>query len=140
MKKQLFIQSALILAFALLIGQSCREKESTSATSTTQSLDPGAFEEKLNNTTVKILLDVRTPEEYQQEHLAEATLMDFRSADFSKQVSTLDKSKPIFVYCAVGGRSEKAASILKDQGFTEIIQLKGGISEWINANKPVVKE
>ncbi len=52
--------------------------------------------------------------------------MNFMDADFKQQVEKLDKNKPVFVYCAVGGRSAKASQILKESGFKVIYNLQGG--------------
>lgn len=103
-------------------------------------LDIANFEKKLNNTTDRILLDVRTPPEYKNGHLANSTLLDIKSEDFTEQVNKLNKTKPVFVYCASGIRSNKAASVLKEQGFNEIYHMDGGLTEWINANRPLVKD
>jgi thioredoxin len=52
-------------------------------------------------------------------------------------VQYLDKSKPVLVYCASGGRSSKAAQWLAQNGFTTIENLKGGFTQWKLENKPV---
>jgi rhodanese-related sulfurtransferase len=54
------------------------------------------------------LLDVRTPEEFQSGHLKDAVNFNVLASDFQSQVSKLDKSQPVFVYCKVGGRSADA--------------------------------
>ncbi|MEZ4900830.1 MAG: rhodanese-like domain-containing protein [Spirosomataceae bacterium] len=51
--------------------------------------------------------------------------MNFMDADFKQQVEKLDKNKPVFVYCAAGGRSTKASQILKEAGFKTIYNLQG---------------
>lgn len=85
------------------------------------------------------LIDVRTPNEYNQGHLMNATLIDFMQSDFKEKISKLDKSKPIIVYCAVGGRSQQSLSILESAGFTEIYDLKRGIRGWLSEGLPVTK-
>ena len=85
------------------------------------------------------LLDVRTQEEYEKGHLTDATLIDFYNSDFKKQLSKLNKAKPVFVYCAVGGRSGATAKALLDMGFSEVYDLKGGIESWSKAQLKVVK-
>ena len=100
-------------------------------------LDTDAFEQRLNSTDEKIILDVRTPAEYHQGHLSDATLIDVQGSDFEAKVGKLDKSMPVFVYCASGIRSEKAVRILRDQGFTKIFELEGGLRELADAGKPL---
>jgi thioredoxin len=76
---------------------------------------------------------VRTPEEYAVERIDNAVNVNWNGADFESKASTYDKSKPIFVYCKVGGRSAQAANKLSEMGFKEIFNLDGGIMKW-NAN------
>ncbi|MGB0431368.1 MAG: rhodanese-like domain-containing protein, partial [Bacteroidia bacterium] len=82
-----------------------------------------------------IILDVRTPDEYRQGHIDGSLLIDWYSKDFDTKVAELDKSKPIYVYCHVGGRSASAMKKLTKQlGFTEVYNLKGGIVAWRNVH------
>ncbi|WKZ60187.1 MAG: rhodanese-like domain-containing protein [Cyclobacteriaceae bacterium] len=104
-----------------------------------QVLSVDAFEQKLNATPEKIILDVRTDEEYAQGKMKNATQIDYYQRDFKTEVAKLDKTKPVFVYCASGVRSNSAAKILKQQGFTEVYDLKGGLNAWARSGKPVVK-
>ena len=53
------------------------------------------------------------------------------AADFKeKAFEGLDKSKPVLVYCASGGRSAKSAKIYKEAGFTKVYNLLGGFRAW----------
>ena len=52
--------------------------------------------------------------------------MNFNDADFKQQVEKLNKNKPVFVYCAAGGRSGKAAPLLQAAGFKYVYNLIGG--------------
>lgn len=70
------------------------------------------------------LLDVRTPGEWSQGKLESSALINFNDAKFEQNLSKLDKSKLVFVYCAVGGRSAKAAQILNNNGF-KVFNLTG---------------
>ncbi len=76
------------------------------------------------------LIDVRTEEEFAVNHLKNAQNICVTSPDFKQKVASLDKEKPVYVYCKKGGRSAKAASILKDMGFTKVYDLQGGITSW----------
>jgi rhodanese-related sulfurtransferase len=75
------------------------------------------------------LVDVRTPGEWQAGVIDGAMLCDIYSSDFEKRISELDLSKPVYVYCAVGGRSGNAASKLKKMGF-KVYDLRGGMDAW----------
>jgi rhodanese-related sulfurtransferase len=96
------------------------------------------FESKLHQTKGQ-LIDVRTPFEYKNHnHLKGAKNVDFNSDDFLKTMSaTVDKNKPVFVYCASGGRSGEALKMLSESGFKEVYNLKDGINGWKKAGKSV---
>jgi phage shock protein E len=91
-----------------------------------ENLAPTAFVTKLKATPNAQLLDVRTPKEWNAGKIESSKCMNFMDADFKQQVEKLDKNKPVFVYCAVGGRSTKASQILKEAGFKVIYNLQGG--------------
>jgi rhodanese-related sulfurtransferase len=95
------------------------------ASSAVNNLNVTEFVEKYKSMPNAQLLDVRTPGEWSQSNIANATKCDFNSANFKQNAAQLDKSKPIFVYCAAGGRSAKAAKILEELGFSKIFNLKG---------------
>lgn len=83
------------------------------------------FTEKIKKSPKAQLLDVRTPEEWAQGKIASSVGINYNDPAFKANLSKLDKTKPVFVYCAVGGRSAKASQILKEAGFKEIYNLKG---------------
>ena len=76
------------------------------------------------------LVDVRTPSEYNEGHVPDAQNINFYDENFDQLIETLDKSKPIIVYCKSGGRSAKCASKLVEKGFEKIYDLEGGFSQW----------
>jgi rhodanese-related sulfurtransferase len=101
-------------------------------------LAPAAFETKIAAPNVQ-LVDVRTPQEFVNGHLENAKNVNFNDPEFKQKIALLDKSKPIAVYCGVGGRSGKASKILVELGFKDISDLAGGITAWAAANKKVIK-
>lgn len=99
------------------------------------------FETKLNTTANAQLLDVRTVGEYSEGHLDKAKNIDWNGNSFESEAQKLDKSKPVFVYCLVGGRSKKAADKLTAMGFTTVYNMEGGYMKWSEAHpKTQVKE
>lgn len=78
-----------------------------------------------------ILIDVRTPQEFEAGHLDNAVNIDWFAKDFAKKVQTIDKQKPVYVYCKKGGRSIKAARVLDSLGFEKVIDLEGGYDAFI---------
>lgn len=103
-------------------------------------LDLHTFEKKLETTPGRTLLDVRTAQEYGQGHFPGAILIDVTRPDFREKANKLDRSAPVFVYCASGIRSEKAVTVLNNLGFQEVYELEGGFNEWVRARKPFVKD
>lgn len=87
---------------------------------------PGAF-----------LLDVRTPQEYVQGHLANATLIPVDAVRANADRLPEDKTTPIFVYCRSGNRSATASATLADLGYTNVHNMAGGILDWQAAGYPV---
>jgi len=83
------------------------------------------------------ILDVRTAREYRSGHLANAFLADWTNKqEFAERVAALDTSKPVYVYCLSGGRSNAAMNWLNKNGFTAY-SLSGGINAWNKENKPL---
>ena len=89
-------------------------------------LSPLDFIAKIKVTKDAQLLDVRTPQEWQSGKIASSNFINFNDADFKQQIEKLDKNKPVFVYCAAGGRSSKATPILQAAGFKQVYNLSGG--------------
>ena len=81
------------------------------------------------------LVDVRTPEEHEQEHIVNSQNIDYTSPTFEEDIAKLDKTKPVILYCKGGGRSAKCAKKLKEAGFEKVYDLDGGISKWKHSNK-----
>jgi rhodanese-related sulfurtransferase len=76
------------------------------------------------------LIDVRTSREFSAGTIDGAKNIDYNGETFEKQMKKLDKTKPVLVFCAAGGRSENAAELLKEWGFTEVYDLEGGYNGW----------
>lgn len=102
-----------------------------------QMLDVEAYQQKLAQLPNAQLVDVRTAPEFAEAHLPNAANIDVKQRSFQDLAAKLDKSKPVFVYCKMGSRSTKAAEILTGMGFTEVYNLKGGITDWTAAGKPI---
>ncbi|MDY7396225.1 rhodanese-like domain-containing protein [Aureibaculum sp. 2210JD6-5] len=101
---------------------------------------PQDFKKKVDNTDVQ-LIDVRRPEEYKAGHLKNSKNINVLEEDFVKNAeTTLDKNKPVYLYCRSGKRSEKASSKLKEAGFTKIYDMEGGFLAWSAENLEIEKE
>ena len=76
-----------------------------------------------------ILLDVRTPQEYEKKHLPDAVLLPIEDLRNGKLDALPDKNAKIIVYCWTGRRAEDAAALLTEKGYTNVYEM-GGIVDW----------
>lgn len=122
----------LIAAFSVcLLIISCQAQNNSSA------LPANDFEKAINNPNIQVL-DVRTAAEYNSGHLKKSLQADwYNQQQFKERTNNMDKSKPVYVYCLTGIRSAAALKQLKQNGFTNVQDLKGGLTAWKLANKPV---
>ncbi len=86
-----------------------------------------------------LVLDVRTPGEYAGGHLLDSVLIPVQVLQAEMGQLSGHEHKPVFIYCRSGNRSTVAAKMLMDKGFTNVVNLRGGIGEWQSKNLPVVK-
>jgi rhodanese-related sulfurtransferase len=128
------MKSLNAFVFIVLLVTACAQGNSQS-----QVLGIEDYQKKLTALADKQVIDVRTQDEYNNGHLTDAVLIDFYKKDFKSNLSKLDKNKPVFVYCAAGGRSGSASEVLEELGFKQIYDLKGGMNAWTRAGKPVTK-
>jgi phage shock protein E len=75
-----------------------------------------------------VWIDVRTPSEYAQGHLPQARLIPFDGIEAGTAGLHLAKDTPIYLYCAAGGRAEKARQSLVAAGYTNVTNA-GGIED-----------
>ena len=76
------------------------------------------------------LVDVRTPEEFEQGALPNAINISVTALNFPFEIVKLEKEKPVLIYCKGGTRSARAAVAMKALGFDEIHELEGGYLAW----------
>lgn len=99
-------------------------------------LSPKDFIEQAKADTTAIILDVRTPEEYKEEHLDGAQQLDFLNSEaFDEGIKRLDKSHTYYVYCRSGKRSHHACIKMQKQGF-KVFDMEGGILNWKKLGMP----
>ena len=84
------------------------------------------------------VLDVREPAEFATGIIQDAILLPLGQVE--KRVAELDafKDQPMYVVCGSGGRSAQAIKLLSKYGFTQLQNIKGGMSAWRKAKLPVV--
>jgi rhodanese-related sulfurtransferase len=87
-----------------------------------------------------VLVDVRTPAEFNAEHIANAILVDYEAPDFAAKIGELDRNKKYLVYCRTARRSGLAVKVMKDLGFQEVYDMAKGINQWKSDGYPVVTD
>lgn len=97
-------------------------------------LDITEYKAQINDKKV-VLIDVRTPKEFDDGHIENSVNTDFFDPQFISYFSKYDKNEPIYIYCQSGNRSGKASKKLSELGFTKIYDLKGGYGSWKNKFK-----
>ena len=92
---------------------------------------------RLMNQPGTLVLDVREPAEFSSGHLPRARHIPL--GELSRRVDEIAKfkEKPVIVTCRSGARSGSACRALKNAGFTQVYNLKGGVGAWSQANLPV---
>ena len=93
------------------------------------SVDAGKFAAIIQKANKIQIVDVRTPDEFNEGHLPGAVNIDVNGTDFVEQIKKLDKKVPVAVYCRSGRRSKLAADQLVNSGYT-VTELDGGIISW----------
>lgn len=107
--------------------------------STKTNLNSAEFAEAIAQNPKAPIIDVRTPQEFSEGHLANAININWNGSNFKQEIEKFDKKSPILVYCLSGGRSSSAANSMKAMGFKEVYEMQGGIMKWRASKLPEVK-
>jgi rhodanese-related sulfurtransferase len=99
-------------------------------------LTPKDFQEAIQQDENILLIDVRQPEEWQQEHIADAKLLPLGEVAHKIQDYAQKSGQKIYLYCQRGRRSEQAGLVLLSLGYQDIYQLEGGLEQWKSAGFP----
>lgn len=135
------LKSLIITAF-LFTGIGCdaqqkKEEEKDKKDNAVLVIEPQGFK---NEVVGHLLIDVRTPEEYAEGHIKGAINIDFLNENFVDKISEIQNKGTVFIYCRSGGRSGKSTPKFLEAGFTQVVDLKGGIKNWKAQELKVVKE
>lgn len=129
-RRNLLIMVAIALA-GLLIFYFIQRNDPAPALAIT----PAAYQSEFAETGAEhLLLDVRTPEEFAEGHIAGAVNIPLDS--LSSRLSEVPTDEPVVVYCRSGNRSAQAVEILQDAGYTQVRDL-GGLVTWQSQGYPV---
>ncbi len=90
-----------------------------------------------------LIIDVRTPQEYEISHVPGAVNINVADESFTEMISQLDSDKTYIVYCTknpVGGRSMTALAKMEAMGFKDLLSLEGGHVAWTEAELPMTRK
>ncbi len=92
----------------------------------------------LSNAAPPFLLDVRAPREWAARHIEGSRNLPL--SRLRDHFGEIPRDRPIIVHCAGGYRSSIAASLLQQQGITQLVEMTGGLAAWDAASLPVVAD
>lgn len=105
---------------------------------TTERVSAPMLAEELGSSNPPLIVDVRTPDEWSANHIPES--INIPLSQLQQRLEEIPHNRRVAVHCAGGYRSSMAASVLNQQGRTNLIELAGGIAAWQAANLPVQSE
>ena len=114
-----------IYVFFILTLFSCSENKSIS-----NLISANDFNKMIRNDKSAIIIDVRTPEEFNKGHLRNSLNINWFDENFDENLKIFNRELPVFVYCLSGGRSSQANKKIQSLGFENVYELDGGILEW----------
>lgn len=118
----------VLLLAALWIGSRIYQTRSNSVINTKQRLSPAQYQAEFGQTKAShLLVDVRTPSEFREGHIAGAVNIDLQQ--LSRRLGELPHDKPVVLYCRSGSRSATAANLLARAGYDNVYDL-GGVIAW----------
>jgi len=146
------LKSLFLITICLLTLNSCQEvvDKSTNKVKNTEvikakstvfakNVDAKNFKSLVDSKT-GLLVDVRTPKEFANGHIAGATNIDWKNQEaFTTKIKAIAKDKAVLIYCRSGHRSGLATKYLQEKGYTKIYNLETGIKGWKKAALPIEK-
>ena len=88
-----------------------------------------SFSDFYNSNSNKLLIDVRTPEEFIEKRALESINIDFYDENFNDDILKISKDDDVYIYCRSGRRSELTVRFLLENGFENVYNVNSGIIE-----------
>jgi rhodanese-related sulfurtransferase len=86
------------------------------------------------------IVDLRTPGEIAQGFIAKSVFINFSEGNLEEKFGALDKEKSLVIYCASGGRSGKASSIIEKLDFKSMYDYTDGFNGWKTKGLPISQQ
>ena len=94
-------------------------------------LDQSTWISQLQTDENAVIVDVRTPEEFETSRIPNSKNIDFYNPqNFMQEIEKLDRGNSYYVYCRTGVRSANSCQLMNELGFDKVYNLLGGIVEW----------
>lgn len=129
---------SVFLLLTLILACSAQQANE-SQTSAIQNVDSKEAANLITENPNLLIIDVRTPAEFNAGHIKEAKNINISDSDFQSQIEKLSRDSTYLVYCRTGNRSGRAINLMKQLNFKSIYHLQHGITEWVGEGKPVEK-
>jgi rhodanese-related sulfurtransferase len=129
------LKSIIFLALLLISQPGCGA--SGGAVDPVQNVNEVQAREIIASRSDIVIVDVRTPDEYNAGRIPGAVLINVSDPSFASLVDKLERSRTYLVYCRSGARSIRAVDQMVGMGFTSIIHLTGGFLSWSGAGYEV---
>ena len=133
------LPGAILFAVLLTMVSAQAEEEQVAAV---DKIEVTAAKEYVAQNDDAIIMDVRTPAEYDMSHITGAMNVNVQDDDFETMVAGLDKDKTYLVHCTknpADGRSSRALETLQQLGFKNLYSLEGGYIAWKEAELPLTE-
>ena len=136
---KLRLSGVILFAVMLTMASVQAEEEQVTAVDKIEVTDAKEYVARHDNA---IIMDVRTPVEYDMSHITGALNANVQDDDFESMVAGLDKDKTYLVHCTknpADGRSSRALETLQQMGFKNLYSLEGGYVAWKEAELPLTE-
>ncbi len=137
--KNFLLGTVVILGFLMTSATAgCSQGAATTSAKGIRHISAKEFKAAMEKKGV-VLLDIRTPREFNAEHLKGAKMINFYDKSFADEIKKLDRNKSYLIYCHSGNRTGQALKLFQKLGFKDVADLAHGINAWHQAKYEVVR-
>ena len=119
----------VLLGIGIYLGTSKNTTNQNTLARMIETVDSSLFKTRTSEEE-RIIIDVRTPGEYSLGHIESSRNIDFNDPSFVDEIEQLDKNDAYSIYCRSGNRSGQALELMGTLGFTDVLDLQGGVISW----------